>query len=261
MKAPAVFISHGSPLAVVTEDDYAEKLRGFGRRMERPAGVVVVSAHGLSRDGTAAVTAGENPPLIYDFGGFPAELYEYRYPCPGSPALAREIGERLSPLGLKISLAKGAGIDHGAWVPLARLYPEADVPVVQVSMPFPSPPRRVFAMGEALRPMREAGVMLVGSGGAVHNLRELDWHGRGKDGAGWARAFNDWLKAAVAERRFDDILAFEAKAPEARRAHPTTEHFFPTFFTLGAAEAAEKASVIADEFQYGSLSMYSYAFS
>jgi len=260
MKAPAVFISHGSPLAVITEDDYAEALRGFGRRMERPTAIVVVSAHGLSPDGSVAVTAGERPPLIYDFGGFPSELYEYRYPCPGSPALAHEVGERFSSLGLKVSLSKNAGIDHGVWVPLARLFPEADVPVVQVSMPFPSTPRRIFAMGEALRPLRQSGVMLIGSGGAVHNLRELDWHGGRKDAAGWARAFNDWLKADIAAGRFDDILAFESQAPEPRRAHPTTEHFFPTFFTLGAAAESDRASVIADGFQYGTLSMFSYTF-
>jgi len=260
MKAPSVFISHGAPLAVITEDDYAKALRGFGRRTGRPTGIVVVSAHGLSPDGCVRVTAGERPPLVYDFAGFPSQLYEYRYPCPGSPALAREIGERLSPLGLKVSLSQEAGIDHGVWVPLARLFPKADVPVVQVSMPFPSTPQRVFALGEALRPMREAGVMLIGSGGAVHNLRELDWHG-GREGAtGWARAFNDWLKAAIAAKRFDDILAFKIKAPEPQKAHPTTEHLFPTFFTIGAASASDRASVIADEFQYGTLSMFSYAF-
>lgn len=259
--APAFFISHGSPLTVITEDAYAETLRAVGRGLRGVRAVVVVSAHGLSHEGEVRVTGAERPPLVYDFGGFPPQLYAYRYPCPGAPALAREIASRLEATGLRVGIDPEAGLDHGVWVPLARLFPEADVPVVQVSLPFPTEPERVLAMGAALAPMRDQGVVLVGSGGAVHNLRALNWHGHAGAPDVWAAEFNRWLMEQIAGKRIDAVVDFQRLAPNARMAHPTTEHFFPIFFTLGAWREDDRAETIVDEFQYESLSMYSFRLS
>jgi 4,5-DOPA dioxygenase extradiol len=257
---PAAFISHGSPLTVVTEDDYAEALRRFGRSLPRPRGVVVMSAHGPSRPGTAAVTASTAPPLVYDFAGFPPELYRFRYACPGSPGLAEEVAAALRPLGLPAELDRESGLDHGVWVPLARLFPAADVPVVQLTMPFPGEEPRLAEMGRALAPLRETGVLLVGSGGAVHNLRALDWHAHGsKTASPWAREFNDWLEERVQRLATGELLRWASDAPHARLAHPYPDHLDPLFFTLGAALPGERATTIVDEFQYETLSMYSFA--
>ncbi len=257
--APVLFISHGSPLTVVTEDDYAAALRATGRGLGRPRAVVVVSAHGITRDPTVSVTASERPRLVYDFGGFPPELYRYEYPCPGSPEIAADVARRLGAAGLLARLDPAGGIDHGVWVPLARLFPGADVPVVQVSMPFPSPPERLLGIGRALEPLRDEEVVLVGSGGAVHNLRSLDWHSRSKEASPWAAEFNAWVRARVEEKDVAALVRFEADAPHARMAHPSTDHFQPIFFTLGAMRDADRPSTIVDEFQYQTLSMYSFA--
>jgi 4,5-DOPA dioxygenase extradiol len=256
---PALFISHGSPLTVITEDDYAAALRATGRGLGAPRAVVVVSAHGITPDGMVSITAAERPRLIYDFGGFPPELYRFEYACPGSPALAAELAERLGAVGLETGLDPLAGIDHGVWVPLARLFPAADVPVVQVSMPFPSPPERVLEMGRALGPLRDEGVLLVGSGGAVHNLRALDWHARSKTASPWAVAFDAWVRERVELGDVEALLRFRTEAPHAQMAHPTTDHFQPIFFTLGAMRDSDRPTTIVDEFQYQTLSMYSFA--
>jgi 4,5-DOPA dioxygenase extradiol len=261
-REPALFISHGSPLTVVTEDEYANALRTAGRHLvavRKPTAVVVVSAHGLTPDGEVEVTADPKPRLIYDFGGFPDELYNISYPCPGKPDLAEEIAGRLGDAQLRATLLPRAGIDHGVWVPLVRLLPKADVPVVQVSMPFPSSPRTIFDMGRALAPLRDRGVLLIGSGGAVHNLRALNWHSRGKAADDWAVAFNTWLRDVVTRNAVEDLLDYEAKAPHASQAHPTPEHLYPVFFTAGCRFDSDRAETIVDEFQYECLSMYSFA--
>ncbi len=258
-RGAALFLSHGSPLTVVTEDEYAEALRALGRKLPRPEAVVVVSAHGLSRDGQVVIGGSAAPPLIYDFGGFPPELYQYRYPCPGHPAMAREIAARLSAASLKATIVPDGGIDHGVWVPLARLFPEADVPVVQVSMPYPSSPRTIYQQGQALASLRDANVLLIGSGGAVHNLRALNWHSRSKMPVAWADGFNRWLQKVVADDDVEQLLDYAARAPEPRLAHPTPDHLYPVFFTMGCRQREDSVETIIDEFQYETLSMYCFA--
>jgi 4,5-DOPA dioxygenase extradiol len=258
-QAAALFISHGSPLTVVTEDDYAQALRALGASLPRPRAVVVVSAHGLSPDGQAAVTAGPAPPLVYDFGGFPPELYRIQYPCPGQPALAGKIADRLASLSLQVQLREDGGIDHGVWVPLARLFPGADVPVVQVTMPYPSSPRVIYEMGRALAPLRDEEVLLVGSGGAVHNLRALNWHSRSKQPVDWAAAFDSWLRRTVEQNDSEELLAYDTRAPQPHLAHPTPDHLYPVFFTVGARLPTDRPRTIVEEFQYETLSMYCFA--
>ncbi len=258
-RCPVVFVSHGSPMAAVTEDACAEALRAFGRALPRPRAVVVVSAHGLTRDGTTIVTGAARPPLVYDFGGFPDELYRIPYPCPGDPALANDVATRLAAAGLDTAVDPEGGLDHGVWVPLLRIFPAADVPVIQVGMPYPSRPQRVLGLGQTLAPLRDDGVLLVGSGGAVHNLGRLAWHDVDAPVEPWASAFEAWLVERIETGRIADLAAFDREAPNARLAHPTADHLFPLFFTLGAMAPGEPVRTVFEGFQYGSLSMYSFA--
>ena len=255
---PTLFVSHGAPTAAITEDALAAGLRALGARLPRPRAAVVVSAHGLTPDGQVSVTAGERPRLVYDFTGFPEALYRIQYPCPGDPALAADIGRRLSAAGYAVELEADAGLDHGVWVPLLRLFPKADVPVVQVSMPYPSRPETVLAIGRALSPLRDEEVFLVGSGGAVHNLGRLAWGDPGAPPDAWATAFDTWLRERVEARRIEEILDFERRAPHARLAHPTTDHFYPIFVTLGAMREGDRVETVVDGFQMGNLSLYSF---
>jgi 4,5-DOPA dioxygenase extradiol len=244
-------------MTVLTEDAYAQALREEGQKLEGAKAVVVVSAHGQSA-GAARVSASPQPKLIYDFGGFPDALYRFRYPCPGSPKLAHEVVARLGQAGVKAELDAEAGLDHGVWVPLARLFPEADVPVVQIAMPHGARPEELLAMGHALAPLREEGVLLLGSGGLVHNLRALRWDAQEGAAEGWAQAFVDWVDEKLETRDVAALQDFAHRAPESLRAHPTDEHFLPLFFPLGAWAAGEKVASFADGMQYGSLSLRSF---
>ncbi len=241
-------------MAAITEDRFAADLRAVGETLGRPAAVLILSAHGLSPAGRVTINAAEKPGLLYDFGGFPEELHRFSYAPPGSPALARRAAGLLAPLGLEVALDEDGRLDHGVWVPLSRLFPGADVPVVQVSMPFPTTPENVLAMGRALAPLREEGVLLVGSGGAVHNLRAL-----GGATAPWALEFHRWVKDRVERKATGDLANYETLAPRARMAHPSPDHFLPIFFPLGAAGAADRPQTLIDDIQLGSLSLYAFA--
>jgi 4,5-DOPA dioxygenase extradiol len=252
--APAVFISHGSPMVGIEDDAYTEALARFGGA-EAPAAVVAISAH-WEAGGAIRVTSAGRHDTIHDFGGFPRALYEIRYDAPGAPELAREIADRIGGAGFPVALDDARGLDHGAWVPLRRMWPGAHVPVVGVSLPDPRTPDELLRMGEALRSLRERNVMILGSGGIVHNLRVLDWRNKFAAPADWARGFDDWVAERLAGDR--DLRGFLA-APNGRHAAPTTEHFDPVFVVLGASGAAERHEEIFTGFHHGTLSMRSFA--
>lgn len=256
---PAVFLSHGSPMLALAEDDFTRAVQGFFRAVPRPRAIVALSAHGLTEGGVVSVDAAAQFRPVYDFGGFPRELYQLKYPCPGAPELAARIASLLQKDGIAVQLEAHGGLDHGVWIPLKLAYPEADIPVVQVSLPYPSDPRRVLQLGRALSPLRAEGVLILGSGGAVHNLSELVWHEKQGAGASWAREFEAWLKARLAARDVEGLLNFETEAPGSAQAHPTAEHFFPIFVTLGAAWPGDRAQLIYEGLQYHSLSLFSFA--
>ncbi len=260
-RMPALFISHGSPLLAVADSAARRFLAGLGARLPPPAAVVTFSAHYDTP--VPEVTAGVAPPTIHDFGGFPAELYRLEYPAPGSPPLARDIVARLEAAGLTARLAPERGLDHGAWIPLSLMYPRADVPVLEVSIDSRRSPEEHFALGRALRPLREAGTLLLGSGGATHNLA-LYAHARGRDDTSpppeWVEAFNEWTAGAIAARRFDDLFRYLERAPYAAQNHPTPEHFLPLFVTLGAAHDDERGARIHSSYDRGLLSLDAYAF-
>ncbi|MCM2277427.1 MAG: dioxygenase [Oligoflexia bacterium] len=259
VRMPSVFLSHGSPMLALADDEFTHALRGFVGGFPRPRAIVALSAHWLSQDGTVRVDAAAHPRVIHDFGGFPRELYELDYPCPGDPELAARVAALLTEQGLQAQLEARGKLDHGVWIPLRLAYPEPTIPLVQVSVPFPVDPREVLKLGRALAPLRAEGVLILGSGGAVHNLERLVWHEKNSEGAPWAREFESWLKGRIAARDIEGLLNFESEAPHAALAHPVAEHFFPIFVTLGAAWPGDRAQLIYEGVQYHSLSMFSFA--
>ena len=256
-RLPALFVSHGSPMVALQSDGWNRALEGFAASIPRPKAIVVASAHWEER-GPVRVSSADPPPTIHDFGGFPDELYALRYPAPGSPALAREIADALAAAGTDVALDPERGLDHGAWVPLRFLYPDARVPVVAVSLPRPRTPAGMLAVGRALSPLRDQGVLLLGSGGIVHNLRLVDFEDKQATPQGWAVAFDSWIAERLERFDVDSIARYES-APEARRAVPTSEHFDPIFPVLGSAAPGERARTVFEGFHHGTLSMRSFA--
>lgn len=258
-RAPAVFVAHASPMLAVEREGHAEALRRFGKRLPDPSAIAVVSAH-WEAPSPIRVTAAPRPSLIYDFGGFPRPLYEMTYPAPGSPELANEVVTMLGENGLPAVAEPRRGWDHGVWIPLRLLFPDASVPVVEISLPLPRDPELVARVGRALSPLRDRGVLLVGSGGIVHNLRlaRLDR----KDGPvdEWARRFDDWVRERVERRDVAGLASYRGGAPGAEMAVAESEHFDPLFFALGAARPDDRLEEVNRGFEYGNLSLSSYAF-
>ncbi|MCM3876674.1 MAG: dioxygenase [Thermoanaerobaculia bacterium] len=258
MKVPALFVSHGAPDLALRETAWGAALREFAAGTPRPTAAVVVSAH-WEAWGPVLVTSTKSPETIHDFAGFPAPLYEIEYPAPGEPALAARIVGLLRDAGIAAETDPRRGLDHGAWVPLRLLAPEADVPIVAVSLPQPRTPASVLAAGRALAPLRDEGILLFGSGGMVHNLRLLEWEERDAPPPGWAAEFEAWVRGRLGAGDTEALLGYREKAPHAPRAHPTTEHFDPIFFALGAADG-DRARSVFEGFEMGSLSLGSVAF-
>jgi len=259
-RLPVLFVSHGSPMVALEEDDYTRALRAWPGGIPRPAAIVVVSAHWQAPRPVRVATT-PAPETIHDFYGFPPELYALRYGPPGAPGLATEIVERLCAAGVPAGADPGRGLDHGAWVPLRFLYPDADVPVVGVSLAAPARPRDLVALGQALAPLRASGVLIFGSGGIVHNLGRLDRRGDAAPVAGWAQAFDDWVRERLDGGDVDALVAYERLAPHASLAVPTSEHFDPLLVALGAAAGDTRVEDVYAGFRYGSLSMRSLALS
>jgi 4,5-DOPA dioxygenase extradiol len=251
---PTLFVSHGSPVVAIEDDGYTRALRDAGRTMPHPRAIVALSAH-WQREAPFRVTAAERPATMHDFAGFPAELHALAYPAPGSPGLAGRIVERLRAASLPATPDARRGLDHGAWVPLRLMYPEADIPVVEVSFPPDLRPAELLRMGAALANLRREGILLVGSGGIVHNLQEVRFEEKSATIDLWARTFDTWAAERIAALDTDSLLHYREKAPHVERAVPTREHFDPLFFILGTAAPGDRVSFIYEGFQYGNLSM------
>ncbi|AJG19266.1 dioxygenase [Cupriavidus basilensis] len=256
---PVLFVSHGAPTFAIEPGLAGPQLTALGRALPVPEAVLVVSPHWETRGGVRA-TASTQPETIHDFGGFPRALYEIRYPAAGHPALAERTVALLAQAGFDAGLDPQRGLDHGAWVPVRHLYPDAQVPVFQVSLPQPLDPAGALALGRALAPLREQGVLIVASGSMTHNLHEFRGHGGGD--APYVAAFTQWVREAVrsAMRTGDPqpLIDYRQLAPHAQRAHPTDEHFLPLLVAIGAAAAGEPMAVIDGGITYGILSMESY---
>lgn len=256
---PALFVSHGAPLFALDAGTTGPALTqwGAGLRAQHPGlrGVVILSPHWMAR--SPRVMTGPQPATWHDFGGFPPALYELQYPAPGAPALAQEVLGLLQAAGVAAQGDAQRPFDHGAWVPLMHLFPQADVPVVQVALPLGAGPADVYALGAALRSLRGQGVLVVGSGSMTHNLAEFFGGARGP--APYVLAFSHWMADTLARGDLEALLDYRAQAPEAARAHPTDDHLLPIFFALGAAGDDLNARYLSREVMYGMLSMDAFA--
>ncbi|WP_240969368.1 dioxygenase [Streptomyces sp. HNM0575] len=229
---PVLYLSHGAP-PLADDEVWPGQLAAWSARLPRPKAILIVSAHWESAPVTLSAT--RTVPLVHDFWGFPERYFRVRYPAPGAPVLAERVRKLLSGPGEQVHDAPERGLDHGAYVPLVEMYPDADVPVLQMSMPTLEP-EELLRLGRRLAPLRDEGCLIVGSGFFTHNLSELRW-GAGVDEApGWSREFDAWGQEALERGDIDALLDFEHKSPAGRRAHPRTEHFAPLFVTLGAGE-------------------------
>ncbi|RKH12288.1 dioxygenase [Corallococcus praedator] len=255
--APALFVSHGSPMTALDSDEYPQALKRFGEGVGPVKALVVVSAH-WETDARVHVTAMAAPPLVYDFHGFPEEMYRLRYPAPGAPDLSADVVARLTAAGVPAVAETERGLDHGVWVPLRHAFPEARVPVIQVALPADATPSAVAKMGEALRPLRADGVLLMGSGGVVHNLRRVNFRSKLASVEPWAAEFDAWVAGKLAARDFVGLQSW-GDAPNARVAHPSPEHWLPIYFVLGAALAEDRLTPVFEGFHHGTLSMRSFA--
>ena len=254
---PTVFLSHGSPTLALEAGETGQFWQRLATKLPRPQAILCVSAHWMTT--VPAVSRAARPETIHDFYGFPDPMYAIRYAAVGAPALADRVAELLQAAGLPAAIDPARGLDHGAWVPLRLMYPAGDVPVTQLAVQPRRDARWHATVGEALAPLRGEGVLVVGSGGATHNLRELVR--AGGPVPAWARAFDDWLAAAVESGDREALLDWAQAGPEAARAHPSDEHFLPLFVAMGAAGRSARGRRIHEGWSLGGLSMAAFEFS
>lgn len=259
---PTLFVSHGSPMFALEPGETGLALARWAQALVRaPRAVVVMSPHWTARGPRVMTHA--SPPTWHDFGGFAPALYELQYPAPGSPAMAAQVLQLLKAAGVAAEGDAQRPLDHGAWVPLMHLFPKADVPVVQVALPLPGSAQQVWAMGRALRPLRDEGVLIMGSGSMTHNLAEFfgTQPALNAPAAGYVHAFSRWVESALVRGDRAALMDCLAQAPGARRAHPTDDHFLPLLFALGAASDLPRVDYLSREVMYGLLAMDAMAMS
>ncbi len=258
MTMPSLFLSHGSPTLPLTDTPARAFLQRLGHTIERPQAILVASAHWETA--SPAVNAVERNETIHDFGGFPRALYEMQYPAPGSPPVAARVAERLRTAGFACTTDHRRGLDHGAWVPLRLMYPQADIPVVQLSVQPHLGPEHHLRVGRALAPLRQEGVLIIGSGSFTHDLSEFRGHGVSDPSPDWVNGFADWFDSALTRRQTDDLLDYRRQAPFAAKNHPTEEHLLPLYVALGAAGENARAERLHASATYSVLRMDVYAF-
>lgn len=248
---PSFFLSHGAPTLALQRTAAANFLRTFASLVERPRAILIVSAHWE----TERLTVGTGTETIHDFYGFPQELYRLNYVPPAADDVAERAAAVLQAAGETVALDAVRGRDHGMWVPLLLAWPKADIPVTQISLVGGADPARHFAIGQALRPLRDDGVLIIGSGSATHNLRKIPT----PKTADWARAFIAWLDSTLESHDDAALQAWQSAAPFAQINHPSPEHFDPILVARGAA-AGERTTIVHSSWEFGSLSMNAYRF-
>jgi 4,5-DOPA dioxygenase extradiol len=253
-RLPAVYVGHGSPMNAITDTPFSRAWKALGASLPRPRSIAVISAHWFV-PGTA-VTAMAHPETIHDFGGFPKALFDVRYPAPGDPALAAEIAEMLAPTPVRLDTMWG--LDHGAWSVLVHAYPNADIPVVEISVDSDQPPARHFELGRRLAPLRERGVLVVACGNVVHNLEYIDF--RATKPLEWAVRFDEFVKSAL-EKRDDRALIDYTSHPDARLAAPDEDHYYPLLYAAGIRHDDDALRFVAEGYDAGSISMRAFTLS
>lgn len=260
---PTLFISHGSPDTAIADTGATRFMKALGAELPRPRAIVVASAHFEAED-AVFVSGDAAPETIHDFGGFDRRLYEMRYPAPGEPALAQSIAETLRAAGFRAGVATERGFDHGTWVPLSLIYPQADIPVVQVSVDPTKGADHHLKLGAALGRLREEDILVVGSGSFTHNLREafarLRVGDRDAETPDWVSTFANWMTDRILEGDQPALLDYRTQAPFARENHPTDEHLMPLYVALGAAGPGAPARRLHESRDFGVLAMEAFAF-
>jgi 4,5-DOPA dioxygenase extradiol len=248
---PVIFIGHGNPLNIIRRNRWTDGWTALGSALPRPKAILAISAHWYVTD--AMVTAMPHPRTIHDFGGFPQELFEIKYPAPGDPVLASRVQELLAPI--PVGLDEKWGLDHGTWSVLSHIFPEADIPVVQLSIDRRQPPSFHYEIGKLLAPLRDEGVLLLGSGNVVHNIQAYDWDRPDADIFDWASRFEETVRYALQSEKDDQLIDYQAIGPDANFSVPTPDHYLPLLYVLGSRRKGESASFPIEGFDGGSMSM------
>ena len=256
-RLPVAFVSHGAPTHALEAGAAGAAWDELGRTLPRPQAVLAISPHWDTEAPT--VSAAEHPETIHDFSGFPEPLYAIRYPAPGAPALARRVTSLLEEAGLHTAAHPNRGLDHGAWVPLRRMYPDADISVTQLSTQFRKGPQHHYRIGQALAPLADEGVLVFGTGGITHNLREFFNDLPPGEAASYVDEFRSWMLEKMQAGDIDALLDYRTRAPHAARAHPTDDHLMPLYVALGAADGAPVKRV-HDSVDRGVMAMDAYTF-
>ena len=255
---PSLFVSHGAPTYGIEPGLAGAQLFELGRMLAKPRAIVIVSPHWMTHG--VEIMSTEHPQTVHDFGGFPRALYSLQYPAPGAPELAMQIQQLLENQGIPARLDARRGLDHGAWVPLLHLYPDADVPTLQVSLPRDADEAKAMALGRALAPLAQDGVLIIGSGSLTHNLYEVRMDDASAEAAAYAQEFSAWVRQTVVSGDLNRLRQTLKIAPHADRAHPTTEHVLPLLVAAGAATVPGSVTVLNGGIRYGVLAMESYLF-
>lgn len=254
-RMPLLFLGHGSPMNAIEENQFVSGFRDVAKTLPKPTAILCISAHWFT-NGTK-VTAMENPPTIHDFGGFPRELFQVQYPAKGSPTLAKETKEILAPT--PVELDEKWGLDHGAWSVIKHLYPNADVPVMQMSIDYTKPPQYHYDLAKRLNSLRKKGILIIGSGNIIHNLRLVDFQNFDKDNYGydWAIEARETVNKYLQNGDYQPLINYNTLSKAVQLAVPTPDHYLPLIYTLGLQEREEKITLFNDKLVAGSLSMTS----
>ncbi len=252
-KMPALFVGHGSPMNAIEENAYTRTWERIAGDFPKPKAILAVSAHWYTHG--SRIMDESQPQMVYDMYGFPHELYQVRYNAPGAPVLSRKTRDLIS---RDVAVDNSWGFDHGAWSVLCKMYPQADIPLYQLSVDAYAPPEEHFRMGQEIGILRNEGVLILGSGNIVHNLLRLDWNR--EEGFDWADEFDLYVKNSILSRQFQNVAEYKAAGNSARAAVPTPDHFYPLLYVLGAARPDDKVYVFNESRIMGSVSMTGYLF-
>jgi 4,5-DOPA dioxygenase extradiol len=254
-RLPVLFLGHGSPMIALETNDTTKTWAAMGAAIGKPKSILCISAHWLTKG--VAVTAMTAPRTIHDFGAsFPQALFDVQYPAPGSPELAARVKDLLSPEPVVLD-QQAWGLDHGTWSVLCKAYPDADVPVVQLSMDASKPPAWHFELAKRLAPLRDEGVLIVGTGNIVHNLPAMNWGARNCEPYDWSQRFNDYIKQAIVDDAPQRAVDFASQGQDAAKSVPTPDHYWPLLYVLGARLPGDQPTFAPDHIEHGSLSMTS----